>query len=1248
MIYVFAEYELDLRLYELRRAGTPLQLERKVFDVLTYVIQHRDRVVAKHELLEQVWPGQFISDATFDHCMMEARKAVGDSGRAQRVIKTIRGRGYRFVAAIEERASEVPGAVPATGLLPPTPVAPQPVADMVCAECQHVNVSGARFCTECGVTLHVLCTQCQQSNTAQSKFCHACGRALVASPLVQARDSNAAPVVYTPRHLAEQILTTRSALEGERKQVTVLFCDLPDSVSLARRLGPERMHVLLNRFFELALHAVHHYGGTVNQFLGDGLMALFGAPLALEDHTRRGVLAAQEIHDSLVQHQEDFRQLQEQIQGHTPSYIQIRMGLHTGVVVVGSIGDNLRMDYTAVGDTTNLAARFQQVADPGSILISETAAKLVQDEVRLDALGPVYVKGHSDAVPVYKVVGWGPRRSALAMRLARILSRFVGREPEVRTLHELLGQVEQGRGLVAGVVAEPGMGKSRLLYEFLHSVADQDVAYLTGHCVSYGSTTPYLPVLDMLRQYCSLEPGDQPEAVVTQVRQQLQQIGLRSDEATACVLQLLGVQEGIDYLALWDPAAVKSRTCETLWQLLLATSKQRPLILVLEDLHWVDQSSQDFLTFLVENLAGSAILLLVTSRPGYQPPWMGKSYATQITLPRLPASDSLEVVYSVLQQETLPQALAQMILDKADGNPLFLEELTRALTEQGGIREDATVPDTIQGVLMARIDRLPDAPKRLLQAASILGRSFSQRLLQAIWEEPEELDVCLGELKRSEFLYEENQVEGPLYVFRHALTQDVAYDSLLTPRRQRLHAMAAGALERLHAERLEDVYDRLAYHYSKAEDAAQAVKYLTRFAEKAAREHAHVEAVLALQGALAHSERLPADDAQQRLRLDLHWRLASSLSALGRYQETIERVRQQHDRLEQLQDSALSGRYALLHSQAASYLGEWQQAAQGAEQAIAAAEHSHDALTLGQACHVLAMERYWTGHPAQGMGYSQRAIAALAPSGADYRLGMAHFVQGLNALSLGRFDTAIEAAARAAALGEALTDRRLQTFAAWLTGWTQATCGACDVGIAACRRALDLSSDPLNTAFAMGWLGYAYLEQGDTSAALPPLEQAIQSLRQFNYRRLEGLYTTLLGEAHLQRGDHDMARHLAQQGLAIASETPYRTGTAWAQRALGRIAQAEGNLEDAAQWLQDVLATFGAMQARFEVARTHLALAEWAQGQGKREALTLHLSAAYQLFTDLHVPVYAKRTTQYARTLGIAFAEPADRAAGQG
>jgi class 3 adenylate cyclase/DNA-binding winged helix-turn-helix (wHTH) protein/tetratricopeptide (TPR) repeat protein len=1235
MIYVFGDCELDTRVYELRRAGQPLKLEPKVFDVLAYFVRHRDRMVTKQELFEQIWSDQFISDATLDHCISAARKAVGDSGRTQQIIKTLRGRGYRFVAPIEERPpGEAGGEVQREG---------QAFDHTDCPHCQHRHAGAARFCTACGAPLQITCPRCQHQNLPESKFCSSCGQALSETALVQARDEDAPPLTYTPRHLAEEILTTRSALEGERKQVTVMFCDLSGSTALAERLGPEVMHLLLNRFFELSLGAVHQYGGTINQFLGDGFMALFGAPLAHEDHARRAMLAALDLQSRLQEHQADFVHLQAGMAGATPSPIQVRTGLNTGIVVVGSIGDNLRMDYTAVGDTTNLAARLEQLADPGTIFIGESTTRLVRDEVELEALDLMSIRGKTAPVMVYKIVGRGPRRSVLETRLARGISRFVGRERELQTLHTLLAQVENGQGQAVGLVGEPGIGKSRLLHEFHKSLAQQPVTYLEGRCVSYGRTIPYLPVLDMLRHHCGITDSDDSTTRAEKISRRLQEAGMQPDEGLAYLCQFLGVKEGREHLAMLSSETIKSRTFDTLRRMSLKGSQKQPLIMVVEDLHWIDQSSEDFFASLVEGLAGTCMLLLTTYRPGYRPPWIGKSYATQIALQRLASSDSLAVVYSVLQQDALPHSLAQTILERADGNPLFLEELSRAMLEQGELRPDAVVPDTIQGVLTARIDRLPDDLKRLLQTASVLGRTFAVGLLRAIWEDPGGLEACLRDLKRLEFLYEVTEGEEPIYVFKHALTQEVAYDSLLITRRRLLHAAVGRAVEGLYAERLEEAYDRLAYHYSRTEQSEKAVAYLSRFAEKAAGEHAHVEAVMALQDALRHGERLPADRERQRLLLDLHLRLALSLSALGRYQEVLDHLAQQQDHLEQLQDAGLTGRYALLRGQTWSNLGDWQQAACSAQHAVEQANQCHDEATVAQAYHVLAMERYWAGQPQQGVEYSRQVVTLCERTGEDYRLGMAHFVLGLNCLMLGRFDQALEAALRAGAIGEAIADARLQTFAAWTAGWIHATRGAWKEAIAACHRALKCSSDPLNTAFATGWLGYSYLEQGDPTAAMPLLEQAVQRLRQYRYRRLEGLYTTFLGAAHLLDGRCDTARDLVLRGLSLASEETYHIGIGWAQRTLGHIAQAAGVLAEAESHLREALTTFTAVQAHFEIGRTHLDLAELAHDQGNRQAVTVHLTAAYHLFTVLRVPAYVERTAQRARALGLAFSKlPAD------
>jgi tetratricopeptide (TPR) repeat protein len=615
------------------------------------------------------------------------------------------------------------------------------------------------------------------------------------------------------------------------------------------------MHTLLNRFFEVALNEVHRYEGTINQFLGDGFMALFGAPLAHEDHARRAVLAALALQ----------RTLQEAHLGEPYGVAcTFRIGLNSGLVVVGSIGDNLRMDYSAIGDTTNLAARLQQGAEPDTILVSESTCRLVQGAIRLEPLPPIEVKGKTEPVSIYKVIGTLPRRSSIASRGERTLSPFVGRERELATLEALFAQVEAGQGQVVGIVAEAGGGKSRLLYEFRQRLQDKRVTYLEGRCLSYGSTMPYHPLLDVLRQNCGIIETDSTEVIIEKVHVALQAVGMNPEASAPYLLQLLGVKAGTAALAVFTPEEVRTRTFHTLTQMSLNGSQRRPLIFEVEDLHWIDKTSEAYLAAFVESLPGAAVLLLTTCRPGYRPPWVEKSYATQVSLPPLPPQHAVTVVHSTKQQQALPEPLEQVIIAKAQGNPFFLEELTRAVIEHGDTAASIEVPDTIQGVLSARIDRLPEGTKRLVQTAAVLGREFSPRLLEAIWDGMAPLEPLLAELKRLEFLYERTGADGASYVFKHALTQEVAYDSLLTARRQRLHAVAGHAMERLYHDELAERSEELAHHFTRGAVWEKAFDYLTKSGDKAREAYASLEAIAFYTQAIEVGGRVtPAlDDAQ--------------------------------------------------------------------------------------------------------------------------------------------------------------------------------------------------------------------------------------------------------------------------------------------------------------------------------------------------------------------------------------------------
>ncbi|HVG09676.1 MAG TPA: adenylate/guanylate cyclase domain-containing protein [Thermoanaerobaculia bacterium] len=1110
---------------------------------------------------------------------------------------------------------------------------------MKCQQCTFENPPGMKFCGQCGAKLAPLCPSCGTENPPGFKFCGECGKALLtpevpsaalvaAAPLAvpapaAAPEQAAAPRSYTPAHLADEILQSRVALEGERKQVTVLFCDLVSSTALADRLGPETMHVLLNRFFELALAEIHRYEGTINQFLGDGFMALFGAPIAHEDHARRALLAAISLQGQMRDHRADLGE------PHGVD-LKIRMGVNTGWVVVGGIGDHLRMDYTAVGDTTNLAARLQQIAEPGVTLASEATARLVDSTIQMEPLEPVHVKGKEKPIRPFKVIGVARRQSEQNMLSGTSLSPFVGRQRERAALEELRDLAAAGEGQVLGLTGEAGSGKSRLLHEFRSRSWDGDgdgrTVWLSGRCLSYGSGVPYLPILHMLRNAWNIGESDGSATVAARVRSGLEEAGMDAEESLPYLLRLLGVDEGTESLADLSPQALQTRTSAILRQVIFNADPGGLVVLAIEDLHWIDETSEAFLDFLIEGMAMARILLILTYRSGYLPRWLGKSFATQIALRRLTDRESQVVVEAVLHRAELPGELVGTILSKADGNPFFLEELTRSLMEHP-TWAGASVPDTIHDVLMARIDRLPEMHKRLLQTASVLGREFPLDLLTSIWDRPEEVQPLLSDLKRWEFLYEAPSTEEAVYFFKHALTQEAVYQSLLTGRRQALHAAVGRAFETLYASHLEDVYDSLSYHYSRAGKPAKAVSYLSSFAGRSVRGYAHAEAAKALREALSHAEHLPVEERDRRT-LKLVTQLAESLLPLARFPETLQLLLQHRETLVRTGDASLAGPHYFWLAHTYSYLGNQEEVERNANLAIAAARESGDGAMEGKACYVLSRDAFWAGRFSEGIGQGLQAVALLERGVDRWWQGQAYWVAGFHHYVLGQFEQALQAMERAHAIWQALADPRLDP--SWSTGYFYATLGEWERGIAECRGGLERAQDPLNTAAALGFLGYALLEKGDLPAAVEALEDAVHRMEDAGMQQLQGWFQAFLAEAYLASGRAREARETALRAIEVTGEVRFWYGLALAHRALGRVLVAGADHEGAAEHFRQALKGFADLQVPFEVARTRLNLALLARDLDDAEEAGRELAEAYRVFSQLRTPRYMERVEQLA------------------
>ena len=740
---------------------------------------------------------------------------------------------------------------------------------MRCPRCSADNLAGMKFCGQCGAPLGAPCPSCGSGNPPEHRFCGHCGAPLDRAGLHEA----VAPGPFIPKP-AE---APGTALPGEMKQVTVLFCDIVGSTPLTERLGAEAMRDLVRSFLAASLAEVDRYGGAAPQFTGDGFMALFGAPVTQEDHVQRALLAALAIQRALG--------ATEDSSGADTLELPVRIGIHSGPVVFGPVADRFPMDHTAIGDTANVAARIQQAAEPATILLSEATYELAQSYARVEPVGPLVLKGKADPITAYRLLEVSQARAALRPSTAARSTTFVNRQNDLTVLNDFLRQVERGHRQVVDIVGEPGIGKSRLLAEFRRQLAGERVTWIEGRCVSYGTAIPYLLMLDLLRSNCGILETDAPESMIAKVRSGLERVGIDAAQDSRVLLHLLGVKDTGAAPALSNPEAVKAKTFEIFRQVSIKLSLERPLVLVLEDLHWVDKISEEFLGFLAENIGEARVLMLASYRPGYRPPWIDKAYAGQLPVQPLSRDESIDVVRSVLNVERIIELATEEIVAKADGNPLFLEELTLHAGEAKDLRSSLMVPDTIHDVVMARIDRLPDELKRFLQMASVIGRELSLRLLSAVWRGAEPLDNLLRELNRLEFVYERVVGDGIVYVFRHALTQEAAYGSLLDSQRSAHHGIVGNALEELYRDRREEVAELLALHFGRSKDAEKAIDYAILAAQKSQRRWANTEALAYFSDALRILDALPDTEPNRLRRIDAVLNQAEVKYALGRYTE---------------------------------------------------------------------------------------------------------------------------------------------------------------------------------------------------------------------------------------------------------------------------------------------------------------------------------------------------------------------------
>jgi class 3 adenylate cyclase/tetratricopeptide (TPR) repeat protein len=1112
---------------------------------------------------------------------------------------------------------------------------------MQCPSCHHENTPRAKFCEECATPLARNCAGCGNPISPTAKFCPECGHpASVAAP---SRTRYASPDEYTPKHLADRILTSKASLEGERKQVTVLFADMKGSMELLADRDPEEARKLLDPLLELMMNAVHHYEGTVNQVMGDGIMALFGAPLAHEDHAVRACYAALRMQEAVRRYAEEMRRRE----GILP---QVRVGLNSGEVVVRSVGSDLRMDYTAVGQTTHLASRMEQMAAAGTILVTADTLALSEGYVQVSPLGPTQIKGLGSPVEVYEVTGAGSLRSRMEAAAVRGLTRFVGRNAEQEVMRQALDKARSGRGQVVALVGEPGVGKSRLFWEFIHSHRTHGWLVLETHTASYSKSSLYLPIIDLLKSYFQLEPRDDARKIREKVTGKIISLDRALEPALPAFLALLDVPVGDPQWQGLDPPQRRQRTLEALKRLLLRESQVQPLGLALEDLHWIDSETQALLDSLVDSLPMARLLLLVNYRPEYQHGWGGRSYYTQLRIDPLPPESCEELLQGLLGPDPSLEPLKQPLIARTQGNPFFLEESIRTLVETHVLEGErsayrllkaptsAQVPATVQAVLAARIDRLPLEEKRLLQAAAVIGEEVPISLLQAIGDLPDEaLHGGLAHLQAAEFLYEARLFPELEYTFKHALTYQVTYESLVHDRRRALHARIVETLETLHAERLTEQVERLAHHAVRGELWEKAVTYLHQAGARAFTRSAHREAVACHEQALAALAHLPKTPTTLEQAVDLRLGLRNSLFPLSELEAGLGHLREAEAVARTLGDQRRLGLISAYMSEHARLTGQSADAVTSARKVQAIAEQLGDLPLTVAANYYLATAHLAAGDYRRAGEFFERTIAPLEGDLERERFGMAGFPVVMGRVfwawalaERGEFEDGMDRGHRAVQLAETLNHPYSLAFSCCGLGRVYGVKGDVRHAVPLLERSVALCRE-WNLHFVApvvtDMLGYVYALSGRLPEGLELLQQALAHGESVGLTMFSTPVLGHLGEALLLAGRPEEALGLAGRALAIAREHGRRGDEAWALRLLGEIAAQRDppEVETAEDRYRNAMAVANELDMRPVIAHCHFGLGRLYRRTSRPDLAREHLAAAKARFRDLEMRFWLER-----------------------
>ena len=1113
---------------------------------------------------------------------------------------------------------------------------------MKCPRCQHENGPRAKFCQECAASLARTCSKCGNELPLTAKFCPECAHPAGSTIPCSAAAHFASPERYTPKHLAERILLSRAALEGERKQVTVLFADLKGSMELLADRDPEEARKLLDPVLERMMEAVHHYEGTVNQVMGDGIMALFGAPLAHEDHAVRACYAALRMQRRVNLYADEIQRT-----GGTP--VQIRVGLNSGEVVVRAIGNDLHMDYTAVGQTIHLAARMEQMAKPGSTLVTGDTLRLAEGYVEVKPLGPVPVKGLETPTPVYELTGSVPTRSRFQASTARGLTRFVGRDRELQQLAQALERAAAGRGQAVAVVGEAGVGKSRLVWEFSRSHRTHGWLVLESGSVSYGKAAPYLPVIELLKTYFRIQERDHPRAIRERVVGKLLTLDRSLESLLTPLLALLDVPvDDKDWDAL-EPPQRRLQTLDAVKRLLLRESQVQPLLLIFEDLHWIDSETQALLDGLIDNLPTARVLFLANYRPEYRHGWGSKTYYLQLRIDPLPPESAEELLTALLGEDPALESLRRTLIGRTEGNPFFLEESVRTLVEtqvlvgeRGAYRMAKApkawqIPATAQAILAARIDRLPIEGKRLLHTASVIGKDVPFALLQEVADSSEDdLRRALMHLQAGEFLYEASIFPDLEYTFKHALTHEVAYGSVLLSRRRELHANVVAAIETLYPERLSEQIELLAHHAVRGELWEKAVSYLGQAGLKAAARSALADARSFMEQALEILNTLPETKSVLERAFELRLELRRVVALLGEGHRVVDVLRQAEHIAERLNDPERLGRVSAFLANALLLVGNLDEALHAGTRTLGSAERQSNLRLRILGTGFLAFIHRQRGDAERAVTLGKESLALLPTDWRHDSLGrtgptsvydLHHLVFSL--AILGRFSEAAQYAREAIQAAESMDNPTAITWVYHAAGFSHLAKGEWGEARRCYERAIHVSRRESIVQALEAMVASLAISLARLGEAAEAADHVRESERLLDLLAANGNVMTrastynALARACLLLGWAEEALRLGQLGMECAASqrghAPRPIEAAVALHLLGDLATERGPLdgERAEKLYRTALPLAESCAMRPLVAHCQLGLGKLYRRMGKRDQAQEHLTTAIAMYREM-------------------------------